>query len=399
MYFAIGALGMGLFGAFFLPAYRRRAVRLARHHLQLQMPMSMADITARLDAVRAEAAAHQRAIEQQSERARTDLAEQQAKLGHIGNQLAAAEADRANLQTNYAAALESLDKARVEIADLNATQGAALQALHNTDQLAAEQRLALRAASGEHERLEAEIQSDRMTIAALSTRVEGDSLTISDLRHKLTESAGHLDGALTVAANLRQARSELQEELQRRDEAVHQLQGRHEGLLTRYQQISATLEQARDAAAGLEREVESWKVKFRELEASMERSKTQDSRRDSKRQADDQAADARLMQYEQDLQALRSENATLQGRIDTLTRDRRATERPRPSGGDVTLMPFSGVAASDIAALRQTIRILGDEVAALSGKDAAIIDPAAEDQVRDKLLQLQNRQPRSVAAG
>ncbi len=399
MYFAIGALGMGLFGAFFLPAYRRRAVRLARHHLQLQMPMSLADVSARLDAVRAEAAAKQRAIEQQSERAHADLAEHQARLGHVGNQLSAAEAGIAALQTEHTATLADLARARREASDLLATQGAALQALYNTDELATDQRLALRAAAGERERLEGELQSNRMTIAALSTRVEGDTLTISDLRHKLVESAGRLDGALTIAANLRQARSDLQEELQRRDDAVQQLQGRHENLLTRYQQSDASLAQARDAAAALEREVESWKVKFRELEASLQRANSLESLRDTRRQADQQAVDTKLAQQEQDIQALRNENATLQGRIDALTRDRRTSSRHQQASAETALPASSGVSAADVAALRQTIRALGIEVAAMAGKGSAPLDPAAESQVRDQLVQLQNRLTRSVAAG
>ncbi|MBV1706785.1 MAG: hypothetical protein KGQ37_06215 [Hyphomicrobiales bacterium] len=399
MYFAIGALTMGLFGAFFLPAYRRRAVRLARHHLQLQMPMTMADVTAGLDAVRAEAATRQRALEQQAERARADLAEHQARLGHVGNQLSAAEAGMAALRTEHEATLDDLAAARSEAADLRASQGAALQALYNTDQLAADQRLALRAADTERERLEGEIQSDRMTIAALSTRIEGDTLTIGDLRHKLQESTARHDGALTIAANLRQARNELQEELQRRNDAVQQLQGRHESLLTRYQQTGASLAQARDATAALERELESWKVKFRELEASFQRASSLQSGRDTKRKADHKAMESRLAQQEQDLQALRSENATLQGRIDALTRDRHGSNRNNQAGAEAALPALSGVSAADVAALRQTIRALGIEVATLAGKGAAPLDPASEGQIRDQLAQLQNRLPRSVAAG
>lgn len=397
MYFAIGALGMGLFGAFFLPAYRRRAVRLARHHLQLQMPMTMAEVTARLDAVRAEDATAQRAAEQQAERARADLAEQEAKYGHLGNQMLEAQASLAALRADHATTLTALASARAQAVELAATQGAALQAQHDTDGLAADQRRALLDARRERERLEAEGQSDRLTIAALSTRIEGDGLTIMGLRRKLAESVAQLDGAMEVMASLRQTRNEFKVELQKRDEAVQHLQGRHERLLGRHQQIEATLAEARDAGAALERDVESWKVKCRELEASLQRASSSENRRDTRRQAEHRASDAQVARHEQDFQALRSENALLQGRIDTLTRQRPGPQRQIRS--DATTAVPASLSAADVAALRLTIRALGDEVAALAAKGPASPgEPASEGQPHDKLVQLQNRLTRSAAA-
>ena len=400
MYFAIGALGMGLFGAFLLPAYRRRAVRLARHHLQLQMPMSMAEVTARLDAVRAEGAAAWRSAEQQAEGARADLAVHQAKFGHLGNKLLETQTSLDALSADHAATLIALVSAKAQVVALAATQGAAVQAYHDTDRLAEDQRRALLAARLEREHLEAEGQSNRMTIAALSTRIEGNSLTIADLHRNLAEKTAQFDSAREVMTSLRQVRSEMKVELQQRDEAVQRLQGRHETLLGRHQQIEATLAQARDAAAGLEREVDSWKVKCRELETSLERVKSSENRRDIKRHADHRANDARVARHGQDLHALRSENALLQGRIDTLTHQRQGPDPQRHALNDAESVGPADLSAADVASLRQTIRALGDEVAAMAGNSPALPrEPVDADQVRDKLVQLQNRLTRSAAAG
>ncbi len=394
MYFAIGALGMGLFGAFFLPAYRRRAVRLARHHLQLQMPMSMAEVTARLDAVRAEAAAAQRAAEQQAERASLALAEHQAQLGHQRNQLLETQQALRALQAEHAVATQALASAHAQVVELAAIQGATSQALYNTDAIATAQRIALLEADQLREHLEALGQSDRMTIASLSTRIEGDSLTIGDLRRALTDSAAQLDGALTVSANLRQARDDMQTALRRQVEAVQHLQGRHETLLGRHQQVEATLAQARDTSAALEREVETWKVRCRELEASLERAKSEDTRRVAQSLGKTEAMAERLAQYENDLRTLRNDNAMLQGRIDTLQDDRRTRSAAMKP-------PTAGPSAADLASLRQTIRALGDEVAAMASKDRGADSPAddeAQRQAPDKLVQLQTRVVRSAAA-
>ncbi|HEY8578608.1 MAG TPA: hypothetical protein VIL72_01885, partial [Beijerinckiaceae bacterium] len=67
MIFALGFLSAGLLSLLFLPAFWRRAMRLSRRRLEMQMPLSMDEIVAERDQLRAEFAAERRRLEQAHE--------------------------------------------------------------------------------------------------------------------------------------------------------------------------------------------------------------------------------------------------------------------------------------------------------------------------------------------
>ena len=54
MIFALGFLVAALFGLLFLPAVQRRAARLAGRRLEMLLPLSMEEIVAERDQLRAE---------------------------------------------------------------------------------------------------------------------------------------------------------------------------------------------------------------------------------------------------------------------------------------------------------------------------------------------------------
>src|SRR5947209_13097197 len=88
MIFALGFFVAGLLALLFLPAVQRRAARLAAHRLEMQLPLSMDEIVAERDQLRAEFAVERRRIEQKLEAA----AETQAHhMGEIGRQAGAVD--------------------------------------------------------------------------------------------------------------------------------------------------------------------------------------------------------------------------------------------------------------------------------------------------------------------
>ena len=66
MIFMLGFLVAGLVALFFLPAFWRRALRLSKRRLEMLMPLSMEEIIAERDQLRAESALAQRQVEQKA---------------------------------------------------------------------------------------------------------------------------------------------------------------------------------------------------------------------------------------------------------------------------------------------------------------------------------------------
>jgi hypothetical protein len=81
MYFALGALAAGLCALLILPLVHARAVRLAARRLEANIPVSLAQIRADKDLLRAEFAVAARRYEMTIEQLRTRMTGQRAELG------------------------------------------------------------------------------------------------------------------------------------------------------------------------------------------------------------------------------------------------------------------------------------------------------------------------------
>jgi phage FluMu protein gp41 len=81
MVFALGFLTAGMLSLLFLPLFWWRAVRLSTRRLELQMPLSMNEVFAERDQLRAEFAAERRKLEQQGEKIAARLALTRVELG------------------------------------------------------------------------------------------------------------------------------------------------------------------------------------------------------------------------------------------------------------------------------------------------------------------------------
>ena len=141
MVFALGFLFSGLLTLLFLPALWRRALRLSRRRLEMQMPLSMDEIVAERDQLRAEFA----------EALQLARANDMSELGRRAASLAALEDEVANLRAQLAEA-----------------QAAA--------------QLDLR-------------QEERLEISALETNIESLRITIADLEDELARMRLQLDAA------------------------------------------------------------------------------------------------------------------------------------------------------------------------------------------------------------
>src|SRR5512136_674294 len=81
MYFALGFLVAELVTLLFLPAFWRRALRLSMRRLQMLAPMSMEEVIAERDLLRAEFAVRERRLEQEMEAIKASKAYDLAAIG------------------------------------------------------------------------------------------------------------------------------------------------------------------------------------------------------------------------------------------------------------------------------------------------------------------------------
>ena len=118
MYFALGALVSALLALIVLPAVWRRAVRLTRRRIEAATPMTMAELRADKDQLRAQFALTTRRLEMQVEQLRQKLAEQLSEAGTRQADLAGIKAERerhAEITRELAAREEAL---RQRVAEL-----------------------------------------------------------------------------------------------------------------------------------------------------------------------------------------------------------------------------------------------------------------------------------------
>ena len=98
MIFMLGALSAGLLALLMLPAFWRRALRLTRRRLEMLMPLSMDEVVAERDLLRAEFAADKRRLEQRMEAQAETQAQELAELGRRATEIVGLQNDLAKLR-------------------------------------------------------------------------------------------------------------------------------------------------------------------------------------------------------------------------------------------------------------------------------------------------------------
>ncbi|MBY0296999.1 MAG: hypothetical protein K2X71_13345, partial [Methylobacterium sp.] len=158
MIFGLGFLCAGLCALFVLPALNARAERLARRRLEAQFPMSIAELTAEKDHLRAEFAVLQRQLERKVEEARAErrsemeeLGRRQVRIGMLATELEQRDARLAVLDTDLAGTRARLAAAETELTELRVARAAAEEAL--------------RALEGPHQQALAELDAVRAALA------------------------------------------------------------------------------------------------------------------------------------------------------------------------------------------------------------------------------------------
>ena len=214
MYFGIGFLVAALFGLMFVPLVHNRAVRLTMRRLEAATPLTIAEIRADKDQLRAEFAMSTRRLEMSVEQMK---ARATAQLAELGKKTDAINLLKKELGERTAAffALEARDKALLE--QLRATE-AEFQlksgALREAERVLADKEAELSklvAELGDHS---INADNQRVELAALRTQVEAMKVSVADYEATMKETEERLhrerSDAAAAANDLTDARGKLE---------------------------------------------------------------------------------------------------------------------------------------------------------------------------------------------
>ena len=181
MIFASGFLLCGLLSLLILPAFWRRAMRLSTRRLEMLMPLSMDEVFAQRDQLRAKAAVEQRRIEQKLEAMVRDRAGHLSEIGRRAALIARLETDIESLNASLDARDADLRDAWAQLGGLHSdTLDLATRLREAQAGEAAQARL-----MQQFEALKMEFDTLRIEKASIETLAASLQMQDHDLRQKI----------------------------------------------------------------------------------------------------------------------------------------------------------------------------------------------------------------------
>jgi predicted nucleic acid-binding Zn-ribbon protein len=267
MVFSLGFLVSTLLALLIIPALNERADRLSRRRVEAQLPMSIAELNAERDRLRADLAVRERRMEQRLEQVLAGKARDMAEIGARAVRIDKLETELDEARERIAGLERDLAQTRAELAETRAELEATRTTLAETRETLAGREAALADLEARHERALADLDQKRIQIADLETRLatqtsraeEGERLAArraeelaterTDLAHtrktladeqdrgQVLEQranlfaserdaiAGRADNLDVALREMSQARENLLEEVARRDNEIGALRG------------------------------------------------------------------------------------------------------------------------------------------------------------------------------
>jgi chromosome segregation ATPase len=188
MYFGIGFLVAALLGLLFVPLVHNRAVRLTMRRLEAATPLSIAEIRADKDQLRAEFAMSARRLEMSVAQMKTKTTTQLAELGKKTDAINQLKKELGE-KTATIFALEARDKTlRDQLRTTEEEFSIKTNALREAERTLADKEtdlVKLIAELGEHSIM---ADSQRIELAALRTQVEAMKVSVADYDHMVKDT-------------------------------------------------------------------------------------------------------------------------------------------------------------------------------------------------------------------
>lgn len=330
MYFMLGFLVAALLALMFLPAFWRRAMRLSMRRLQMLAPMSMEEVVAERDLLRAEFAVRERRLEQEMESLQTARANDMAMAGRYAANVAEAREWLKKAETVHRDMQARIDEALKTVAERTELLRSTEMALHEMTENAERGVARLRMLEHDKHELGREKEVVHSRVAAHEARIGA----MHEENIRLEQEIDKLRAAYERSAMAAERATTLEEELTRQKSDNANLTRQLTRLEAERRDLRQTIENVRGEATDARRQFEA---EISRLEAANAAGRAQTD------------ATANL------LEAARADIAMLNGALDAL----RAEQARRRAAGDGMRAPDP-----DIVALRETITAFGDRVLA-----------------------------------
>jgi chromosome segregation ATPase len=203
MYLGIGFLVASLFGLIFIPLVHARAVRLTVRRMEAATPLSMAEIQADKDQLRAEFAMSTRRLEMSVEQLKAKSTSQLAELGKKNDAINRLKLDLGEKSATIFA-LEAREKALKD--QMKATEdelSVKTLGLHESERSLSDKEADLARLSGDLGERTATTEAQRVELISLKTQIEALKLRIGDYERDIKTTEDRLDkerGEATAAS-------------------------------------------------------------------------------------------------------------------------------------------------------------------------------------------------------
>lgn len=358
MIFALGFLVSGLLTLMFLPAFWRRALRLSTRRLEMQMPLSMTEIVAERDQLRAEFARDRRQIEQRSEILLAERAHDMGELGRRARLIAELDTELAENKRKVLGQTAALQVAERRAADAEGQFAAADKELFDLDGRLARVSGALADLDQAHKALTTLAEERRATVGTAEALASTLAIRVDDLQRERE--------ALTRAlAAEEERRRRINEEFDFTTAAAASTAGKLQTANSAIGELSAQADKLR-SELGDERRA---KLNLETKAQIAARSLADAVERENALRANLESQAASLRSADQDhaaqISALRAEGSALEGALQAARKELNAL-RAELANARNAAAPLNGRADEDEdAMLRQTIQDVGAEVSRL----------------------------------
>jgi len=193
MFFGIGFLAASLFGLVLIPLVHNRAVRLTMKRLEAATPLSMAEIQADKDQLRAEFAMSTRRLELSVEQMKSKTTSQLAELGKKTDAINRLKLELGE-KTAAIFALEAREKSlREQLQTTENEFSVKIGALREAERTLSDKQAELTKLSSDLDERSVHADSQRIEVVALRTQVEALKNRINDYEREAREIGDRLD--------------------------------------------------------------------------------------------------------------------------------------------------------------------------------------------------------------
>ncbi len=323
MLFSLGFLVSTLLALLIIPALNERADRLSRRRVEAQLPMSIAELNAERDRLRAELAVRERQMEQRVEKALAGKAADMAELGSRAMRIDRLETELDAARKRIAGLEADLAQTRAELSETRADLEATRTALGETRATLAAREASLADLDARHNKALADLEERRMRIADLEERLAAQTERAERAETLAAERADELSAERADLDRTRKALSDEQARGRLLEERANLFGQQRDAYGTRAANLDIALREMTQAREGLLEEVARRDNDIERLGkqiAGLE-GRLASAREDAVRRAAGHEQDLREMRSA--LDDLRAERASLQGAL-ALARDERA---------------------------------------------------------------------------